>query len=115
MLENIYVDFEIASGYALVIKDEEENNEISLEYQIIVSTGLFMSGRAEYPHSLELAGATYYLPKENYNGSKVEVFVNGEKYNPTELVTESGKYYFIKEITTVTDAQIDLGYILLAF
>ena len=58
VLENIYVDFEIASGYALVIKDEEENNEISLEYQIIVSTGLFMSGRAEYPHSLELAGAT---------------------------------------------------------
>ena len=108
-LGDVYVDYSIKEGFAIVSEEYSSVDEYSLDYQIVVWSPFmsYMSSgndarlvNVETPYTLDLAGEGYrYL-------------VNGTVVDGNSVTLESGKTYCIEQVRINTDEDVhmdDLG------
>lgn len=110
-LEEIYADYEVTEGVAIIQEVYEEKQELSKKF--LITSFAIISGDSGYQDSLvQPAGETYEFDLEADPGIERRVYVNGTLVTDKTLTVESGKTYVIKYVDVTTDNSLGLSHIL---
>ena len=110
-LETVYVDYEIAEGYAVVKRESEEQVEISRPYQIVY-VQLYGYGSERMDGNVFRAGESYNLSFTPSRDEAYKVLVNGVETTAQSLTMEGGKIYEIAFISIIKDKDLGLSHVI---
>ena len=106
-LGDVYADYKIADGFAIIIDSFDTSYEYSLDYQIVLFEHF-----ASYYDDYEGEGALVNVSEPYYFGRHtdtegVRILVNGGEVKSDRMYFESGKTYEIEYVTVYTDKEFD--------
>ena len=112
-LGDIYADYEIMDGYALVNEKYEEKQELSKKFQIAGATMISYGYESPYGRIVAIDEA-YELDTETDRNIERKIYVNGTLTTADSLTLESGKTYEIKYVDIINDNNVGISYVIQA-
>lgn len=110
-LGEIYADYEIMDGHALVNEKYEEKQELSKPFQIVGATMISYGYESDHGRIVAVNEA-YELDTETERNIERKIYVNGTLTTADSLTLESGKTYTIKYVDIINDANVGISYVI---
>ena len=110
-LDYVYVDVEIADGYAIVDFNTEEEDQTTREYKIVFAGSLYGQAHSVGGSNLRPAGKPVEFSYRATGSRDYKVLVNGVETDAESFIPESGKVYVVTYVEITKDRDLGITHV----
>ena len=110
-LDYVYVDVEIADGYAIVDFNNKEEDQTTREYKIVFAGSLYGQAHSVGGSNLRPAGKPVTFNYRAEEARDYKVLVNGVETYAESFIPESGKVYVVTYVEITKDRDLGITHV----